>query len=369
MFSYPPMRAGPRQTPPAGRGRTGHASTGRPWLAIASVAATIALAVVIVIVATRPPAATGTATLQSEAATSAVATPLVPPTAPTTSLPQPTPLVEPTPRATRSPGIPTPTMRPTIAPPALPAGLRDGLPTGDPAPARASAPPPPASRPPVPSAVPVKRSREPEELTGYDWPLYRGRMTSYFGSRSEGFLVVDGERIHSGLDTTTWCGDKVKAAHKGVVLAAGRRWAHEAGFRGSVDEFHERLERRGEMRLLPIAVIIDDGNGYRSMYVHLSQATVKVGQKVRKGQVIGLEGMTGNATGCHVHYELIRMDGRWMRVASALVREYRYPRWQRERVDPLRVLDMRQKRAGRKVPGIERPRLPPSLRGPGTTDD
>jgi murein DD-endopeptidase MepM/ murein hydrolase activator NlpD len=194
-------------------------------------------------------------------------------------------------------------------------------------------------------------------------------MTSFFGSREGGFLVVDGQRIHTGLDTTTWCGDKVKAAHKGVVVAAGRRWAGEAGFRGSVSDFYARLERRDEMRLLPIAVIVDDGNGYRSVYVHLSKASVKVGQRVRKGQVIGLEGMTGNATGCHVHYELIRMDGPWMRVANALVREYHYPRWQRERVDPLRVLRMRQKRAGRYVPGIERPRLPPSLRASGSAGD
>jgi hypothetical protein len=57
------------------------------------------------------------------------------------------------------------------------------------------------------------------------------------------------------------------------------------------------------------------------------------------------------------------MDGPWMRVANDMIREYSYPRWQRERVDPLRVLSLHQKRAGRFVPGIERPKLPKSLRG------
>lgn len=192
-------------------------------------------------------------------------------------------------------------------------------------------------------------------------------MTSYFGPRDDGFLVVDGVRIHPGLDTTTWCGDKVKAAHSGVVLAAGRRYAEAAGFEGDLDAFYRRMERRNAMRLLPIVVVIDDGNGYRSLYAHLAEATVKVGQKVRKGQIIGIEGATGNASGCHVHYELIRMDGRLMRVAGDRVKEYKYPMWQRERVDPLRVLSMRQKRAGRRVPGILRPKLPPSLRAPKPT--
>ncbi|MEZ4596986.1 MAG: M23 family metallopeptidase [Chloroflexota bacterium] len=194
-------------------------------------------------------------------------------------------------------------------------------------------------------------------------------MTSFFGSRAGGFLVVDGQRIHTGTRHHDLVRRQGQGRAQGVVVAAGRRWVQEAGFRGPVDDFYARLERRGEMRRLPIAVIVDDGNGYRSMYVHLSKASVRVGQRVRKGQVIGLEGMTGNATGCHVHYELIRMDGPWMRIANALVREYRYPRWRRERVDPLRVLSMRQRRAGRYVPGIERPRLPPSLRGSASAGD
>ena len=48
--------------------------------------------------------------------------------------------------------------------------------------------------------------------------------------------------------------------------------------------------------------MIDDGNGYRSEYVHLNEADVEAGQVVQAGDVIGLEGATGFATGCHLHY-------------------------------------------------------------------
>jgi murein DD-endopeptidase MepM/ murein hydrolase activator NlpD len=189
-------------------------------------------------------------------------------------------------------------------------------------------------------------------------------MTNFFGPRDSGFLVVDRQRIHPGLDTTTFCGDQIRAAHKGTVVAVGRRFASEVGFSGPLDRFYARIARNHTMGLQPIVVVVDDGNGYRSMYVHLGEALVKKGDKVTRRTVIGLEGDTGNASGCHVHYELIRMDGRWMRVARQLVDEYGYPEWQRERVDPLRVLSLKEKRSGRFVPGIPRPTLPPSLRAP-----
>jgi len=187
-------------------------------------------------------------------------------------------------------------------------------------------------------------------------------MTNFFGPRDNGFLVVDGQRIHPGLDITTWCGDRVRAAHAGVVVAVGRRFAEEIGFGGSLDEFYRKIRHHHSLWMQPIVVVVDDGNGYRSMYVHLSKALVKVGDAVRRRMVVGLEGMTGNANGCHVHYELVRMDGPWMRVASELVKEYGYPAWERERVDPLRVLDPHVKRAGKFVPGILRPKLSASLR-------
>ena len=128
---------------------------------------------------------------------------------------------------------------------------------------------PPARRLPAPTAAPATPARhgsqpgekpadrrhphrsEPEELKGYNWPLYRGRMTNFFGARYTGFLVVDGQRIHPGLDTTTFCGDRVRAAHAGVVVAVGRRFAEEVGFGGPLDEFYRKIQRRHSMDCSP----------------------------------------------------------------------------------------------------------------------
>ena len=216
-------------------------------------------------------------------------------------------------------------------------------------------------RGPVPPPFEVPVSAEPEDLTGYRWPLSLARMTSFFAPRDSGFLIVDGAPIHQGLDTATFCGDQIRAAHEGTVLAAGRRFNQAMGFVEAPDAFEARIDRRGLRSLLPIVVVVDDGNGYRSVYVHLSEATVARGDRVRAGQVIGLEGDTGNSTGCHLHYELIRMDGPWVRVARQYVKDERYPAWQRERIDPLRVFSLDDRRAPTFVPGIEPPKLSPGL--------
>lgn len=204
-------------------------------------------------------------------------------------------------------------------------------------------------------------TRPPHKLRGYRWPISKGRITSFYGERYGGFLVVDGRRLHEGLDIASYCGAPVRAAHAGTILAAGRDFARYTGFSDVLDPFYERLRRRDEMSSLPIVVVVEDGNGYRSVYAHLESATVKRGDRVRAGEIIGKEGDTGNATGCHLHYELIRMDGPWMRVAPERVRRDRYPRWVRERVDPLLVLSLSDPKAPRQAPGVT-----PSDGGPRT---
>lgn len=52
------------------------------------------------------------------------------------------------------------------------------------------------------------------------------------------------------------------------------------------------------------AVVIDHGNGTRTLYGHLSSINVKKGQVVEKGQKIGVMGSTGNSTGTHLHFEI-----------------------------------------------------------------
>ena len=52
-------------------------------------------------------------------------------------------------------------------------------------------------------------------------------------------------------------------------------------------------------------IIIDHGFGYKTLYAHMSKIRVKLGQKIKKGGIIGFVGNTGNSTGPHLHYEVI----------------------------------------------------------------
>jgi len=287
------------------------------------------------VVANLPRAPASGATTGPIAVTAPQTTPAAPQTAPATNPPAPT--VGPT--ATVGP-IATTDISHAIPTATLPA-------VGDESPGQPAEPPP--------------TSAEPEALNGYHWPLFHARITSFFQPRDTGFLIVDGQRIHQGLDITTFCGDHVTAAHAGTVVAAGRHFGDQIGFITPPDAFYAKYQKAGTMGQLPIVVVVDDGNGYRSMYVHLAQASVEVGDHVNAGDTVGLEGMTGNATGCHLHYELVRMDGPWMRVAPEQVHQNHYPMWQRARIDPLRVLSLKDPRAARLVPGINPPKVSPGL--------
>lgn len=55
-------------------------------------------------------------------------------------------------------------------------------------------------------------------------------------------------------------------------------------------------------------IMIDHGNGYQTLYGHLSQVSAGCGRSVGQGSVIGYAGATGNATGAHLHFE-VRYQG------------------------------------------------------------
>jgi murein DD-endopeptidase MepM/ murein hydrolase activator NlpD len=147
---------------------------------------------------------------------------------------------------------------------------------------------PPPTPAPTPTATPKPTSQAPAVLTGYVWPLVNGRISSPFGQRAGGFMMLDGKPYHDGLDLATWCGDKIRAAHDGTVLYAGRKFDPFLGYsQGLGANFYPRT---GNLDGFPIVVVLDDGNGYRSIYVHLSVAKVGAGDVVKAGQLIGYEG-------------------------------------------------------------------------------
>ena len=151
--------------------------------------------------------------------------------------------------------------------------------------------------------------------------------------------MVGGELFHDGLDLATFCGDRVVAAHDGVVLAAGRHYDTVMGWVGDLQPYLDRLDAKSLWSTLPIVIVIDDGNGYRSMYAHLSKAVVSVGQTVSAGELIGYEGQTGRASGCHLHYGLFSPFERGeIAIERGVVTRMKLPRAEIARVDPLLVL-------------------------------
>lgn len=111
------------------------------------------------------------------------------------------------------------------------------------------------------------------------WPL-----NSYNYLRGLEYWIdpSDGQRkAHTGVDYADSCGQPIYAANNGVVYQATSYWPN------------------GNF------VTINHNNGYYTLYAHMSRYIVSVGQTVAKGQVIGYVGQTGQAFGCHLHFEMI----------------------------------------------------------------
>jgi murein DD-endopeptidase MepM/ murein hydrolase activator NlpD len=106
----------------------------------------------------------------------------------------------------------------------------------------------------------------------------RGAYMSGFGDRQDPFT---GEAaVHQGLDIATNRGEPVSATAAGVV---------------------EKAEWSGDLGNM---VEIAHPSGYRTLYGHLEKVLVRPGQKVARGEHVGLVGATGRATGPHLHYEV-----------------------------------------------------------------
>jgi murein DD-endopeptidase MepM/ murein hydrolase activator NlpD len=138
----------------------------------------------------------------------------------------------------------------------------------------------------------------PRERAGVSKSVYGAGACagSYEGAFGTGFFVwPSANRVLSGndywpghlaIDIAAAVGDGVFAADSGVVVFSG--WA-TGGY--------------GYM------VMIDHGNGYQTLYSHLSQAIARCGQSVNQGTYIGAAGSTGNSTGAHLHFEVRYFGG------------------------------------------------------------
>ena len=195
-----------------------------------------------------------------------------------------------------------------------------------------------------PDPIPHARLARPvappvDSLTGYQWPIRGARITLPFGPTPWGSWVVDGALFHDGVDLATFCGDRITAAHAGTVLAAGRHYDDFLGWVGDLTAYTARLDAKHLWSNLPNVVVIDDGNGYRSIYAHFERLVVAAGDTVRPGQLLGFEGMTGHATGCHLHYGLFSPDA-WATFGNvpAAIDHMLLPTEELARIDPLLVL-------------------------------
>lgn len=106
------------------------------------------------------------------------------------------------------------------------------------------------------------------------WPT-AGRITQNFKS------------WHKGLDIANSGGGPILAADSGTVVVAG--WIDNTGYGNRV--------------------MVNHGNGYSTLYGHMSKISVVVGQTVKRGDVLGQMGSTGRSTGTHLHFEIRSESG------------------------------------------------------------
>lgn len=119
----------------------------------------------------------------------------------------------------------------------------------------------------IPAIQPVRNTDLKKRISGFGWridPIYKSR------------------RMHTGMDFTAPRGTEVYATGDGVIEEIEvKRWGYGK------------------------SIIINHGYGYKTRYAHLNAFKVRRGQKVKRGELIGLIGSTGKSTGPHLHYEVV----------------------------------------------------------------
>jgi murein DD-endopeptidase MepM/ murein hydrolase activator NlpD len=121
-------------------------------------------------------------------------------------------------------------------------------------------------------------------------PIDEGKyyISSEFGFRVVKFQGEADADIHKGIDLVAKKGTPIKSSADGVVVVhyppPGGKWKGHPTYGG--------------------CIVIDHGGGLNTLYAHLSQTWVGGKQKVKQGQIIGVIGETGKASGVHLHFEI-----------------------------------------------------------------
>lgn len=123
----------------------------------------------------------------------------------------------------------------------------------------------------------LKEEKDRYLSTPMGWPVH-GNISSPFGFREH--PMRQDLSFHSGIDINVPEGTLVKATACGIVVFSG--WSHGNGN----------------------VVVIEHGHSFTTLYAHNKKNLVKVGQRVKRGEVIAISGSTGDTTGPHVHYEV-----------------------------------------------------------------
>lgn len=134
---------------------------------------------------------------------------------------------------------------------------------------------------PISKPAPIKRLSS-QSLAGPTGSTFQAPGGGQFVWPTHGGLTQYFAWYHPGIDLANRVAPVIVASDGGTVIVAG--WPDSYGYGNRV--------------------IIDHGNGYQTIYAHLSNIYVTIGQKVSRGQSIGQMGSTGRSTGTHLHFEI-----------------------------------------------------------------
>ena len=157
-------------------------------------------------------------------------------------------------------------------------------------------------RPPIPQELPRHVSVPDVRLPGSEGSLARGILQTSTPDNAAPPLAYPLPQPAESLDPWGWRYSERRSAwrlHTGVDLAAPQGTVVLASRAGRV-LLVESISGYGT------TVLLDHGEGWQTLYAHLHEASVLVGAWLEQGQALGTVGMTGSATGPHLHFELRR---------------------------------------------------------------